>query len=70
MTQYILRRLLTAAFLMFMVATLVFLMMRLIPGDVVDAMLTEETIVSPEIMAARRHMLGLDQPIHVQYVTW
>ena len=70
MTQYILRRLLLAAFLIFMVATLVFLMMRLIPGDVVDAMLTEETVVSPEIMAARRRMLGLDQPIHVQYVTW
>ncbi len=70
MTQYILRRLLLAAFLIFMVATLVFLMMRLIPGDVVDAMLTEESVVSPEIMAARRHMLGLDQPIQVQYVTW
>ncbi|MBW7885661.1 MAG: ABC transporter permease, partial [Caldilineaceae bacterium] len=70
MTQYILRRLLLSAFLIFMVATLVFLMMRLIPGDVVDAMLTEESIVSPEIMEARRRMLGLDQPIHVQYVTW
>ena len=70
MTQYILRRLLLAAFLIYMVATLVFLMMRLIPGDVVDAMLTEESIASPEIMEARRRMLGLDQPIPVQYVTW
>lgn len=70
MTQYILRRLLMAAFLMFMVATLVFFMMRLVPGDVVDAMVTEETQVSPEIMEARRRMLGLDQPLHVQYITW
>ena len=70
MTQYIVRRLLLALFLMFMVATLVFLMMRLVPGDVVDAMLSEESEVTPEIMAARRHMLGLDRPIHIQYITW
>ena len=70
MAQYILRRLLLAIFLMFMVATLVFLMMRLIPGDVVDAMLSEDQTASPEIMATRRQMLGLDRPIYVQYVTW
>ena len=70
MSQYILRRLLMAVFLMFMVATLVFLMIHLVPGDVVDAMVTEEMDVSPEIMAARRQMLGLDRPLHVQYVDW
>ncbi|MEZ4638953.1 MAG: ABC transporter permease [Caldilineaceae bacterium] len=70
MTQYILRRLLLAGFLIFMVATLVFLMMQLIPGDVVDAMLTEDMDASPELMEARRRMLGLDQPMHVQYLTW
>ena len=53
MSQYILRRLLLAIFLMFMVATLVFLMIHLVPGDVVDAMVTEEMDMSPEIMAVR-----------------
>lgn len=70
MTQYIIRRLLLAVFLMFMVATLVFLMIHLVPGDVVDAMMTEEIDASAEVMEARRRMLGLDQPLHVQYARW
>ena len=70
MTQYILRRLLLAVFLMFMVATLVFLMIHLVPGDVVDAMMTEEMDLSGEVMEARRRMLGLDQPLPVQYAKW
>ena len=70
MSQYIIRRLLLAVFLMFMVATLVFLMIHLVPGDVVDAMVTEDSDMSEEVMEARRRMLGLDQPLPVQYVQW
>lgn len=71
MSQYIIRRLIMAIFLMFMVATLVFLVIRMVPGDIVDAMVDpEEEEVSPEVLAARRRALGLDEPLPVQYVRW
>ena len=71
MSQYIIQRLLMAIFLMFTVATLVFLMIRVVPGDIVLAMTDpEDEAVSPEMLAARRHALGLDQPLPVQYVEW
>jgi peptide/nickel transport system permease protein len=45
-------------------------MMQLVPGDVVDAMLTEGMDESQEVMDARRAALGLDQPIYLQYFDW
>lgn len=70
MTAYILRRLLITVFLVFTVATLVFLLMRVIPGDIVDAMVDPNQPLPPDIIAERRRQLGLDQPVYVQYVTW
>jgi peptide/nickel transport system permease protein len=53
------------------VAILVFLMMRLMPGDVVDVMLRGEGgHVPQEVIDAERARLGLDQPIHVQFMKW
>lgn len=51
------------------VASLVFLSLRTIPGDAVEIQLAEGG-ASPEVIAARRHALGLDQPLSVQYVRW
>jgi peptide/nickel transport system permease protein len=70
MSQYIIRRLLIAVLLLFMVATSVFLMIHLVPGDVVAAMVTSEENVSEEVLQARREALGLDRPLYVQYVEW
>ena len=47
----------------------IFLMLRLIPGDTVDAMLGDESTLS-EDLADLRALLGLDQPLPVQYVRW
>jgi peptide/nickel transport system permease protein len=76
MRTYIIRRLLLMIPTMFVVTVVVFLMVRFIPGDIVDLMMfqmggggesqSEETI-SPE---AIRRWLGLDKPIHVQYGSW
>ena len=67
-TQYILRRLIQSLFIIWGCATLVFFMLRMIPGDPVVQMLGPE--YTPEAAAALRDKLGLDQPLHIQYVRW
>jgi peptide/nickel transport system permease protein len=68
MTQYIIRRLIQSLFIIWGCATLVFFMLRMIPGDPVIQMLGPE--YTPEAAEALRHKLGLDQPLHIQYVRW
>jgi peptide/nickel transport system permease protein len=67
-TQYIIRRLIQALFLVWWCATLVFFMVRLIPGDPVVQMLGPE--YTPEAAEAIRVKLGLDEPFHIQYLRW
>ena len=66
MPQYIGRRLITSIPVLWGVATLVFLMMHLLPGDPAELMLAESGGSSQSI-AQLRHQLGLDDPTHVQY---
>jgi peptide/nickel transport system permease protein len=68
MTQYIIRRLLQSAFIIWGCATLVFFMIRMIPGDPVVMMLGPE--YTPEAAALIRQKLGLNESLPVQYVRW
>ncbi|GIX48596.1 MAG: ABC transporter permease [Candidatus Tectimicrobiota bacterium] len=68
MRRYLCKRLLYAVLVMWGVATLVFFMLRAIPGDPVSVMLGPEA--TPEAVAQLRHNLGLDRPFYVQYVFW
>ncbi|MDR5693724.1 MAG: ABC transporter permease [Armatimonadota bacterium] len=68
MKRYILERVAYSLLVMWAVATLVFFMMRAIPGDPVRAMVGFEA--DPQTVAQIRHNLGLDQPFLVQYVRW
>ncbi len=68
MTGYIVRRILGAGVVMFVVATLVFFMMRIIPGDPLAAMLFE--VGDPDMAQVLRQKYGFDQPIYVQFVKW
>lgn len=68
MTQYIIRRLIYALFIVWGCATIVFFLLRAVPGDPVAAMLGRE--YTPEAAAQLRENLGLDQPVYVQYVKW
>lgn len=70
MTAYILRRLLDLVFVLIGVSIVVFLMLRLIPGDAVDIMLGANVDITPERIEALRQRLGLDQPFYVQYWDW
>ncbi len=69
MRTYIIRRLLLMIPTLFLVSLVVFFLVRLIPGDIVDAM---QAIV-PDVELDRdqiRAELGLDDPIFVQYGRW
>ena len=68
MGRYITRRLIHAAFVIWGCATLVFFLLRMIPGDPVIQMLGPE--YTPEAAEALRHKLGLDEPLLTQYVRW
>jgi peptide/nickel transport system permease protein len=52
------------------VSLLVFAMVRIIPGDIVDLMIGPELYVGAEYRAELRAKFGLDKPIYVQYVSW
>jgi peptide/nickel transport system permease protein len=52
------------------ISLLIFLLIRLIPGDVIDSLLGMEATLSPEVRTTLRKMLGLDAPFHIQYLRW
>ena len=68
MGQYIIRRLIHALFVIWGCATLVFFLLRMIPGDPVVQMLGPE--YTPEAAEALRVKLGLNEPLATQYVKW
>ena len=71
MRAYIIRRLLLIIPTLFILTILVFLSVRFIPGDVIDAMMAEmETEHSNIDREAMERKLGLDVPVHVQYGRW
>ena len=73
MRTYVIRRLLLVVPTLFLVTIVVFLVVRMIPGDVVDAMMADMVHLSPvddELREIIRHRLGLDLPVHVQYGRW
>lgn len=68
MGAFIARRLLTLVVQVLLVATIVFLMLRLVPGDPARGILGETA--SEEQVAAMQHRLGIDRPIWKQYTEW
>jgi ABC-type dipeptide/oligopeptide/nickel transport system permease component len=64
----VVRRLASIALLLWGAATIVFLLIHLIPGDPAAAMLGEGA--APGDVAALRHDLGLDRPLPAQYAAW
>jgi peptide/nickel transport system permease protein len=65
MSRFLLRRVLLTIPVLVGVATLVFSLIHLVPGDPVQAMLGESA--SPQEIAQLRARLGLDRPLFVQY---
>ena len=72
MTSFIIRRLLQLVLVLLFITMLVFLMVRLLPGDPILMYMTQQNmeILSQEQIDTIRHDLGLDRNIAVQYVDW
>lgn len=68
MTRYIIRRLLLLIPVLVGISIVTFAMLRLIPGDPAQIMLGEHA--TREAVAAIRERLGLDQPMHIQYLRY
>jgi peptide/nickel transport system permease protein len=68
MVEYITRRLILAVPTLIGVSLLVFLSLRLVPGDPAIALAGE--LATPELVEQVRADLGLDQPLPVQYFTY
>jgi peptide/nickel transport system permease protein len=68
--RFVLRRLSLLVPTLIGMSVVIFLMVRLIPGDVADTLLHGESGADPAARAALRHALGLDHPLPVQYFNW
>jgi peptide/nickel transport system permease protein len=70
MLKYFVKRVGMLVPILFGVSVVVFVVMRLLPGDVASAMLGSSASASPELLAQMRAQLGLDRPLHEQYADW
>ncbi|MFL5220853.1 MAG: ABC transporter permease [Microvirga sp.] len=70
MPKYVLRRLLLLIPTLIGMSLLIFLLLRLLPGDVVDLMIGNDAQVDASARQALRKSLGLADPLPVQYVKW
>ena len=71
MGAYLTRRLLALVPTLLLASIIVFVTIRMIPGDVIDLMLSQNDVAADklsrdQVMAA----LGLDKPMHTQYLSW
>lgn len=70
MTRYLIIRLYSMALTLAGLTVLIFLMLRLIPGTVVEQMIGADAVASPAMVAQLKAFFGLDQPWYVQYGRW
>jgi peptide/nickel transport system permease protein len=72
LSRYVLRRLIATVPVLVGVSIIVFVIMRVAPGDVAQMLLSGESgsAASAQEVEHLRHQLGLDRPYHVQYATF
>ena len=74
MSTYILRRILIAFPVLLGITIVSFVALSLAPGDPLTARMDPTLLAqlqrNPQLLAERRHELGLDQPVPVRYVIW
>jgi peptide/nickel transport system permease protein len=70
MGSYLIRRLLLMVVTLFGISVIIFVLLRIVPGNIADILFDAAGMVS----AAEKHKLevelGLDQPIAIQYIHW
>lgn len=70
MGRYVIRRTIQMIPLFIGISVIIFLIIQAAPGGPETTLLATGRFVSPEILAAYRVRLGLDQPIFIQYFRW
>lgn len=70
MAVYIVRRFMYGVLVLFLLSMLLFMIMRMVPGDVVALQLADSNGVSEEQIAQLKEQLGLHQPVWAQYGQW
>ena len=72
MQRYLVRRLLAVIPTLFFASIIVFLVIRLLPGDAVDLIIKSSPFIenTEEMREQIEADLGLDKPMHLQYVRW
>lgn len=69
MIGYVVKRILQAIPILLGASTIIFFLMHAAPGDPTSIYLANPNI-DPAVVEQMRRNLGLDQPVHVQYVKW
>jgi peptide/nickel transport system permease protein len=70
MGRYLVVRLYSMGLTLLGLTVLVFLMLRLVPGTVVEQMIGADAVVSPQMVEQLKRFFGLDQPWYEQYARW
>lgn len=70
MPRYLVRRCLVALLQLFLVGTLVFSFLHLLPGDPALLIIGADNAPDPAVVAALRRELNLDRPLPIQYAQW
>ena len=72
MASYVIRRLLQALLVILIVSVLIFIIIRLLPGDPIEMLVAQNiNAEDPEAMVAQiKEDMGLNQPMIAQYFTW
>jgi peptide/nickel transport system permease protein len=70
MPRFIIYRVLQVIPVLLLVSIMVFALIHALPGDAIDALAGESETHDPAKRAAMEKLLGLDQPIYVQYLVW
>ena len=70
MAAYLMRRILLMVVTLVGMSVFIFVLLRLVPGNVVDILVDSAGIVDPHEKAKIAHELGLDRPILEQYTQW
>jgi peptide/nickel transport system permease protein len=70
MLRYVLQRILLMIPTLLGVAVLVFFLLRIMPGDVVQMMYSDAANIPKHVIEMERARLGLDQPLHIQFFKW
>jgi peptide/nickel transport system permease protein len=68
--SYLIRRFFLMLLTLFGISVLVFVMLRIVPGNIADILFDSAGMIDVAEKAKLEHEIGLDKPIVVQYVHW